>query len=767
MKNKRLHIFWLIVFLCGFRTGLAQEYGKLGPEAQTQLKLRSHVLVDLNELNLADLHTVMERQTPLAVFLSENDSLNTVFFETYKAYTDSLVILEGKAVELPVSKEINVVQIPERYVEIYHLNGFSGDSEDDFGSTGELHLVQFEETALALERKCMALWNRFGTLPNFIKTTGNTLAQVDSLVNKINAMKKVFGQVRTQEAPLHGVAFKDFRNSRVNGFFSFPILEEEPTLPILVPYRAGYRFSPDIIFTAVENQHNPKDFVAFRLDTNFGLTDEFVFGKSVANTVRKNDGEIISNGVEINEDPLFGTVGFFGDRAYVDAGLDSRAALQSEFTISAWVKPTELGLNNSILGKGDNFVLKIHEGSLTFTMAGIKDYISEASPIPLNQWTHVALVHAKLDNELLFYVNGERTDRVKLISEYVPSTYHILLGSNLWEEFFEGYLGQIKIWERELNAEEILYQYEHPHKENTGFPYTSALTAIVLVSLLVLAILIWRKRRKKKGTVPAQRPTPVSNVQNSTGERPGRAEQLLCFGTLRIYDISGRDLAKKLSPKLKEIFTLILLYSQEQGKGISTNHLTELLWPGLTSQGAKNTRGTSIQNLRAVLASSSEIELAFVNKHWYMQIGDGCYFDYGECQNHLELFQRENYEVSLLEKELPKVLSILQEGRLLASSSRSWLDPFIEKFSNGIIEQCLRCSMELNMEKHADLLFRIAEVIYLYDELNEKALRLKLQVLVKQGKLSLAHTVHDNFAKLYRKLYDEDYAVSFQQIVSG
>ncbi|WP_430968106.1 LamG-like jellyroll fold domain-containing protein [Spongiimicrobium sp. 2-473A-2-J] len=767
MKNKRLHIFWLIVFLCGLRTGFGQEYNTLGPEAQTRLKLRSHVLVDLNELNLADLQTVMEGKTPLAVFLSENDAVNTAFFDTYGTYSDSLVVLEDKVVELPVSKEITVLQIPERYVEIYHLNGFSGDSEDDFGSTGALHLVQFDEAELALEHKCMAIWNRFGTLPNFIKTTGNTLGQVDSLVRQINTMEKVFGQVRTQEGPLHGVAFKDFRKSRVNGFFSFPILEEEPTLPVLVPHKAGYRFSPDIIFTAVENQHNPKDFVAFRLDTDFGLTDEFVFRESVVNTVRKNDKEIISNGVEINEDPLFGTVGFFGDRAYVDAGLGSRVALQSEFTISAWVKPTTLDLNNSILGKGDNFVLKLHEGFLTFTMAGIKDYISEASPIPLNQWTHVALVHAKLDNELLFYVNGERTDRVKLISEYVPSTYHILVGSNLWEEFFAGYLGQIKIWERELNAEEIRYQYEHPHKESKGFPYTFSLIAIVLVSLLALTIFIWRKKSKKKETASLYKPIPTPKIQNKTVEYQGRAEQLRCFGTLRVYDASGRDLAKKLSPKLKEIFTLILLYSQEQGKGISTNHLTELLWPGLTSQGAKNTRGTSIQNLRTVLASSSEIELAFVNKHWYMQIGDGCYFDYGECQNYLDLFLRENYEVSLLEKELPKVLSILQEGRLLASSSRSWLDPFIEKFSNRIIEQCLRCSVELNMEKHADLLFRIAEVIYLYDELNEKALRLKLQVLVKQGKLSLAHTVHDNFAKLYRKLYDEDYGVSFQQIVSG
>ena len=48
----------------------------------------------------------------------------------------------------------------------------------------------------------------------------------------------------------------------------------------------------------------------------------------------------------------------------------------------------------------------------------------------------------------------------------------------------------------------------------------------------------------------------------------------------------------------------------------------------------------------------------------------------------------------------------------------------------------------------------------------KRALQLKLIVLIQQGKLSLAHTVHDNFAKLYLKLYKEDYPVSFEDMIS-
>ena len=59
------------------------------------------------------------------------------------------------------------------------------------------------------------------------------------------------------------------------------------------------------------------------------------------------------------------------------------------------------------------------------------------------------------------------------------------------------------------------------------------------------------------------------------------------------------------------------------------------------------------------------------------------------------------------------------------------------------------------MDKHSSLLYDLASVMYIYDDLNENALQIKLQILIRQGKLSLAHTVYDNFAKLYEKIYGE------------
>ena len=103
---------------------------------------------------------------------------------------------------------------------------------------------------------------------------------------------------------------------------------------------------------------------------------------------------------------------------------------------------------------------------------------------------------------------------------------------------------------------------------------------------------------------------------------------------------------------------------------------------------------------------------------------------------------------------------------MFSNSSEPWLDPFIEKFSNQIVEQCLKFTKKLNKDKHNYLMLQLTDVISLYDDLNEKAHQLKLITLIKQGKLSLAYKAHDNFVKLYYKIYKEEYPISFEAITS-
>ncbi len=500
-----------------------------------------------------------------------------------------------------------------------------------------------------------------------------------------------------------------------------------------------------------------KELIGFPLDLVFGLTDSFEFKNKVSNHIRNNNEDIISKQVQIVEDSVHGKVGFFNKRAYIDAGIESRSALKTSFTITAWIKPTKLNYAHSILGKGDNFVLKIHKGYLTFTMAGIKDYISFSSPILLNKWSHISLVYSEVHNELYFYINGKKTDTVPLISNYITTNYNLFIGNNLWEEFFIGYLGSIKIWERELNSSEVFSQYNNPNLEDKKYSLSLFLGLGFLV-LISLYILYYQKTNSK--VVKKTLRKPVTSPSETC------KEQIFCFGSLQIINENDIDLAQKLSPKLKQLFLIIFLYSSKDGKGITTKKLTEISWPGMDSKNAKNTRGTNIQNLRAILSTCSEIKLVFLNKHWFLEISDDCFCDYNLSNIYLELFLTEEYNEILLEEKLSILLSLLKRGRLFANSSARWLDPYIEKFSYQITKECFHYIDSLSIEKHSEILLDTIEIIHFYDDLNEKALELKLKILIHQGKFSLARLLYDNFSKLYKNIYKENYPVTFEQSIS-
>ena len=122
-----------------------------------------------------------------------------------------------------------------------------------------------------------------------------------------------------------------------------------------------------------------------------------------------------------------------------------------------------------------------------------------------------------------------------------------------------------------------------------------------------------------------------------------------------------------------------------------------------------------------ILNDTSEINLVFEDKMWFLKLSNNCYCDYYTALNYISYFKNNNFPLESLEEELPKLLTALKKGRFLMSTNDSWLDPHIEKFSNLVIEQCSEYSKKLTVENHGELLFECAEVMYIYDDLNEKS----------------------------------------------
>lgn len=608
----------------------------------------------------------------------------------------------------------------------------------------------------ACKEACFNLWKRTGKLPNFIHVEPTRLNEAVAIVSFLNATEKIYGVTLEDGQLLPEVFWENDPGAKTYGYFSFPLKRYDRHL---IPYKAGYRFSPGIILQSTSNWHAMKIFRGIKHEPDFGLENHFTFHEKIRNRKWDNSDGIINYGVKFRKDRNMGGVASFDDRAYIDAGPQSAGTLSSNFSIIAWVKHHNPTGKNGILGKGPNFNLGIYEGNLTFSMVSIRDYISEKSLVPADSWTQAAMVYSKFTNQISFYLNGKLTDQIDLISNYEGSEYSLLIGNNLWEEFFNGEMGEIKIWERELNQEEIHWQYANSAPPKRSFLKVFLLTLIFLVMMVpgILFIFSRRTRRKKHAD-------PVKASRAGTRRIKAGQERIVCFGGLKVFNSADEDISLKFSPKLKQIFTLILLYSREPDKGITSKQLAEILWPGTSVANTKNLRSTYMQNLRTALSSFKKVRLVFSNKRWFFECDEEFCDEYAEIGNILPELGREK-DLKVLEMQLPPVIAMLKKGPFLYGMEGSWLDPFVEKMNNRIIEFCLAMFSALDHDRHSALLFDLAGIVSLADPLNEPALQKKISLLIRQGKLSLAKNIYDNFVKLYKELYREDYDIDFKDLV--
>ncbi|MDO8928548.1 MAG: LamG-like jellyroll fold domain-containing protein, partial [Bacteroidota bacterium] len=604
-------------------TGIIAE---LPDSMRLSVRLKAHLLILPEQLGPDQLDSLIQENIPLAFLISgtSNDELDRLLAKI-PAKNHPVIIISDDG-------SLNQSKFPSGmfFLNSRNLDKFrtSENQESQLKqlTCNELIWIITEDDSFPSADYFVSFWERTGKLPNFIQVDGRNIRKAAGIVSNLNSQTKIFGIIRNGNELLADVSWKDFPHRRTNGYFSFPTSSLNSLA--LAPYKAGYQFSPDIILPSPENLRNMKVFNVVPLSSGFGLTDHYVFSKKVQNLQRKNDTEIINYGIDFEGDDTWKNCALFSGNSYADCGLMSRSALKPNFSITAWIKPVKLGENNCIVGKGKDFVLKIHNGLLTFTVQGIKDYHSEKTIIPVNQWTFIALVHSVADNQISFYMNGERTETIRLLTPYAQSDYTMLIGSNLWEEFFAGYIHEIKIWDRELNEEQI--RSEFLSENETKNPVSAGWIISITILLMLFGILLFRLKRTKRTSEDFLKtqevPLPDQKI-NITSTVPVNHEQINCFGGLKVINGEGKDISLKFSPKIKQLFVLILLHSVGIEKGISSKKLSDYLWPGMSVPKAKNIRGTNIQNLKALLASCSEMKLVFQDKFWKFEFSDGYFVD--------------------------------------------------------------------------------------------------------------------------------------------
>lgn len=297
--------------------------------------------------------------------------------------------------------------------------------------------------------------------------------------------------------------------------------------------------------------------------------------------------------------------------------------------------------------------------------------------------------------------------------------------------------------------------------KSSTFPFYGVLPVLFLLGCGVVIIWFRKKKRTEKQvavvqepvleTVEKEMPAVVkTHVETPFFDRDRSAVSLL--GTFNVRDKEGNDITSAFTPRLKNLFLLLILSTENDSQGILTKKATSILWAEHEEEAARNNRNVTLRKLRLVLEKVGDVEI--LNDNGFMRVvwGEHVFCDYRtalDCMRRYKESEAGNHEL------LDQLLEVLLYGPLLSNTLLDWLDEFKDTYSSASID-LLRNLLDVWRDDW-EMVLRITDIIFRHDPLNEEALAAKCSVFYVQGKKGLAKSVYDRFCKEYRESLGEEY----------
>ncbi len=160
----------------------------------------------------------------------------------------------------------------------------------------------------------------------------------------------------------------------------------------------------------------------------------------------------------------FGTaLSFDGTSNWVTVPDSASLDLTSGMTLEAWIYPTALGTNWRTV------IFKEQPGNLAYGMyanttagrpnaqvfvAGSDRNVNGSAQLPVNTWTHLAATYDGAN--IRIFVNGSQVGVAAQTGAITTSTGVLRIGANnIWPEWFQGRIDEVRIYNRALTAAEI------------------------------------------------------------------------------------------------------------------------------------------------------------------------------------------------------------------------------------------------------------------------------------------------------------------------
>ncbi|HLN72591.1 MAG: LamG-like jellyroll fold domain-containing protein [Methylococcaceae bacterium] len=609
-------------------------------------------------------------------------------------------------------------------------------------------------------------WTNTGKTPNFIMLDRYE-NWIVGIVSYLRGFKIVKGMVTYNAQVLDYVNWES-TGSLTSGKYCFPVGPGDNI--VLTPKSPGFRFTPATVTFNEPKESVIQHFVATSYEITDNLEGHYTFAKKAKDfSINRFDGK--PNKVNFTNDSVRSTVAEFGEDSYIILpGAESFKLRDHDFSVAAWVKIKEflpnkqdyciIGTKNNSYQQGIHLLIRNRKPYFGF----YNNDLQGQTVLEAGTWYHMVWRYNKLSGEQAIYVNGKLDSRSLGHPAYKgrDNLYIGVAGFN-WSSNMYGAIDNLSIWSRALGEEEIWGMSKEVIEivpiKNVFILYPILSRSIMAILVLSLMVLAWFKipfhKFKKQPTVADK----IRTIESSNIEKP-RSNYIQLFGDFKVLDRDGKDITSLFTPKLKQLFMIILLYSQRNKNGISTKELTDILWMGHSSQSAKNSRGVTMRKLRLLLESLDTVQIQFHVDRWSMAFGGQVYCDYVEC---VSLLKREKVHDSDFNL---RFYHIIQEGELFKGESYDWLDDFKGFIGNNIVDILLKFINELSFQNDTELILSLADRILESDPVNDQALSHKLKALIRLNNYNLAKFTFDRFGGLYEEMYGEKFKVKFEELIA-
>jgi two-component SAPR family response regulator len=609
-------------------------------------------------------------------------------------------------------------------------------------------------------------WTNTGKTPNFIMLDRYE-NWVVGIVSYLRGFRNIKGTVTYNTQILDYVNWEK-TGSLTSGKYCFPVGPGDNLT--LTPKSPGFRFTPETVTFNEPSQNIIQHFVATQMEITDNLEGHYTFVKGSHDfSVNGFDGK--PTGVKFTNDSTRATIAQFDEKScIVLPGAESFKMRDHDFSVAAWIKIKEylpnkrdyciIGTKTNSYQQGIHLLIRDHKPYFGF----YNNDLQGKTILDAGKWYHLVWRYNKLSGEQAIFLNGKLDSRSLGHPAYKGrDNLYIGLAGFSWSSYMLGSIDNLSIWSRTLGEEEIWGMSKEvieivPIKNIfVLYPiFSGIILALIVFSVLVYGYIKMPFLKPGKETSAADK---IRRIEKITVQKP-ESNYIQLFGDFKVLDKNGNDISTQFTPKLKQLFLIILLYSQRNKNGISTKELTDILWMGHSSQSAKNSRGVTIRKLRLIIESLDFVQINFQIDRWSMAFGGNVYCDYVECLKLLKQERIHDTDFNL------RFYQIIQEGELFKGEPYDWLDDFKGYVGNNIVDILIKFINELTLENDSELILKLADRILETDPVNDQALAYKLKVLIKQNNYNLARFTFDRFCSLYEELYGEKYKIKFEEIIA-